>query len=172
PVADPVRAKPTNDPADIALHRPPVLVDEPVMERADEQQIIEVRAAAVAPPHDMVSLGEPARAAAGEPALAVAIPDLTDHPDRGLAGSSAQSDNVPPPSSSTVCTRALHSRRLADSGWITGPSSTSLPAASLPTAAVATPSSCAWTTTVARFGSGSAAMGVEHSARSASARRA
>ena len=47
------------------------------MERADEQQIIEVREAAVAPPHDMVSLGEPAGANNVDIlSLAVTLPDI------------------------------------------------------------------------------------------------
>src|SRR5262245_1784925 len=78
------------EPADVAvvsaLDRPAVLVDEPVVERADEDEVLEVGRPAVAPPHDVVGLREPARAAAGEPAFGVAVAELAQHRRRRLPG--------------------------------------------------------------------------------------
>jgi hypothetical protein len=74
-----------------------VLVDEPMMERADQQEVVQVRAAPVPPPHDVVGLGESSRSAPGEPALAVAVADLAEHPRRRFAGGAAETDHVPGP---------------------------------------------------------------------------
>jgi len=53
-----------------------VLVDEPVVEGADHQQVVQGRTTPVSPPDDVVRLGERPRAASREAAPAVAVPDL------------------------------------------------------------------------------------------------
>jgi hypothetical protein len=67
----------------VAAHRnvaqtPAELVDQSVMERADEDEVVEIAPAAISPPHDVVSLGEPRRTAAREPTLTVAVTDLPE----------------------------------------------------------------------------------------------
>src|SRR3990170_2913122 len=76
---------------------PAVLVDEPVVERADQHEVVQVGPAAVTPPADVVSFDEPAGAAAGETALAVAIANLAHHPCGRLTGGSAETEDVPVP---------------------------------------------------------------------------
>jgi hypothetical protein len=74
-----------------------VLVDEPMMERADQEEVIEVGAAPVPPPHDVVGLGECSRSAPRESTLAVAEADLAEHPRRRFAGGTAETKHVPGP---------------------------------------------------------------------------
>jgi hypothetical protein len=64
------------------------------MERADQQEVVEGRPTAVAPPPDVVRLGEPPAAAAGEPTLPVPVAHLAKHPRRRLAGDPAEGHDV------------------------------------------------------------------------------
>lgn len=89
--------EPSNRAVGVPLHGPPVLVDESMMERADQQEVVHIRAAPVPPPHDVVGLGESSRAAPGEPALAVAVADLAQHPRRRLAGGATEPEHVAGP---------------------------------------------------------------------------
>jgi hypothetical protein len=89
--------EPSNRAVGVPLHGPPVLVDEPMMERADQQEVVQVRAAPMPPPHDVVGLGESSRPAPGEPALSVAVADLAQHPRRRFAGSPTEPKDVPGP---------------------------------------------------------------------------
>jgi hypothetical protein len=80
PVQSAAWKEPSNPAIGVPLHRPPVLVDESMMERADQQEVVQVRSAAMPPPHDVVGLGKSSRPAPGEPALAVPVADLAEHP--------------------------------------------------------------------------------------------
>src|SRR5438093_2994435 len=93
-VADPVRLEPLERAVLTPLHGPRVLVHELVMERADQEQIVEVGSAAVSPPRDVVGLREPPRAATRESAFAVAVADLPHHPRRRLTSHAAEADHV------------------------------------------------------------------------------
>ena len=84
-VARSVRPAPQQIPGRLASDRPAVLVHQPVVERADQRQVVKVGSSPVTPPPKVMGLGEPAGAAPGEPALPVAVADLTDHPRRRLA---------------------------------------------------------------------------------------
>lgn len=63
-----------------------MLVHELVVERADQDEVVQGRGPAVAPEADVVRLREATGAAPGEPALAIAVAELPDHPPRRLAG--------------------------------------------------------------------------------------
>ena len=65
-----------------------------MVERADQQQVIEVRSATMSPPRDVVGLRERLRAASGETASTIPVADLTDHPRRGLAGHTAEAEHA------------------------------------------------------------------------------
>jgi hypothetical protein len=70
-----------------------VLVDQSVVERADERKVVKVGPAPVPPPPEVVGLGEPAGAAAGEAALPVAVADLPEHPGGRLATESTDAND-------------------------------------------------------------------------------
>lgn len=105
-MADTAGVEPPDRSILVALDRPPVLVHQPVVERAGQHQIVQVRATAVAPPDDVVRFGEPPRAAPGEPAFPVSVSDLPDHPRRGLAREATEADDLP----GTVLGHDLHPR--------------------------------------------------------------
>ena len=88
------------------FHRPSELVHEPVVEAADQQEVVQVGSTAVPPPDDVVGLREPTGTAAREAALAIAVPDLPDHPVRGLPRHPTDSDDV----SVLVLDHRLHAR--------------------------------------------------------------
>jgi hypothetical protein len=67
-------------------------VDEPVMERADQHQVVEVRSPTLVPPDDVVGLREASRATSGESALAVPVLQVSNHPRRGLSGHATEPD--------------------------------------------------------------------------------
>jgi hypothetical protein len=52
-------------------------------------------AAAVAPPTNVMGLGEPPRPAAREPAFSIPVANLADHPARRLPGQTAESQHSP-----------------------------------------------------------------------------
>jgi hypothetical protein len=72
-------------------------MDESMMERAYEQEVAQVGAAPVPPPHDVVGLGESSRSAPGEPTLTIVVADLTEHPRRRFAGDTGEPKHVPGP---------------------------------------------------------------------------
>ena len=67
-----------------------MLVHQPVVEEAQEDEVVEVGPASVPPPDDVMCLGEPTRPASGEPALAVAVAEQPHHRGRGLPGHPAE----------------------------------------------------------------------------------
>ena len=93
--------------------RPPVLVHELVMERADEDEVVELGGAAARPPFDVVGLREPPGVAPGEPAArrrdagAGASSRPTARERSARARRPCRRD-VP----ATIWTRALHSKPL------------------------------------------------------------
>jgi UDP-N-acetylglucosamine 1-carboxyvinyltransferase len=58
-------------------------VYQPVVERADQDQVVQIRGAALRSPHDVVRFGERSSTATGEDAAAIAMADLSDHPEGG-----------------------------------------------------------------------------------------
>ena len=94
-VAGAVGTEPSNRAGGVAAERPPVFMGEAVVERADQHQVVQVRAAAAAPPHDVVGLRERPCSASREPAPAIAVTDLAHHPRRGLPGHAAETEHVP-----------------------------------------------------------------------------
>ena len=138
-----------------------------MVERADQGEVLELRSTAVAPPPDVVRLGESSHPTAREATLAIAITDLAEHPRGRLSPGAPQPDHVAQTVFQHDLRSGVQSARRTEAGWSTGPSSTSQPP--LPSSR---PLACAWITTVARSGSPSTAMRAEHIATSASARRA
>ena len=61
------------------LDRPTVLVDEPMVEPTDEQEVVEVGGTSPRPPHDVVRVGELRRPAPREPAPSVPMAELPHH---------------------------------------------------------------------------------------------
>jgi hypothetical protein len=70
-------------------------VDEPVVERAHEHQVLEVRPPSLFPPDDVVRLGEALGAAPRKAALAVPVLEVSDHPRRRLTRHATQTDRQP-----------------------------------------------------------------------------
>jgi hypothetical protein len=66
------------------LDAPSILVDQLVVERTDEREVVERGTSTIAPPHDVMNLGESTGTAAWEGASLVPIPDLPEHPLGGL----------------------------------------------------------------------------------------
>ena len=58
PVSGAVGLEPPKPSVVGTLDRPPVLVDEPMVEPADEYQVVEAGRASPRPPHDVVRVGE------------------------------------------------------------------------------------------------------------------
>jgi hypothetical protein len=96
-VAGPVGREPSDRPAPRPGDGPSVLVDQPVMERAQEDQVVQIGAASTLPPDDVVGLGESARPAPREPTLGVAVPQLAKHPRRRLPGHPPDTNRVAHP---------------------------------------------------------------------------
>lgn len=65
-----------------------------VVERAHEEQVVQIGPASVLPPHDVMGLGEATRAAARKPALGVPVPELAHHPRRRLSGHPPEAHRV------------------------------------------------------------------------------
>jgi hypothetical protein len=76
------------------LDAPSILVDQLVVERTDEREVVERGSSTVAPPHDVVSLRESTGTAAWERASLVPIPDLPEHPLGGLSRNRADQERV------------------------------------------------------------------------------
>jgi hypothetical protein len=55
-------------------------MDELVMERAYQQEVVEIGAASVLPPPDVMRLGELTRSASRKSALEIPVPELPYHP--------------------------------------------------------------------------------------------
>src|SRR5262245_23031752 len=92
PVGLPLLAEPGNGSVLLSSYAPAVLVDEPVMERADEHQVLEVRSPTLFPPNDVMGLRESFGAAGREAALAVPVLQVPNHPRRGLPGHATEAD--------------------------------------------------------------------------------
>jgi hypothetical protein len=121
PVPGPVEMEPPNRAVRVAFQAPSVLVNQLVVERAHQDQVVQVGPAFVLPQHDVMGLGEPAGPASGKGALPVPVPELTEHGLGGLPAHPSQAEGAgPEESSSTVWTRAVHSRRRAVWGWTAG----------------------------------------------------
>src|SRR5437899_3345029 len=65
-----------------------------MMERADQNQVVEVGSSAVPPPSNVVRVRESPSSTTGEGALLVAVAELSHHPGRGLARHPPQTDHV------------------------------------------------------------------------------
>jgi hypothetical protein len=65
-----------------------------VVERTDQQQVVGLGAPAPAPPHQVVGLRERSGAASGEPAAAISIADLAQHPGWRPPRAAAQRDHT------------------------------------------------------------------------------
>src|SRR6266545_977032 len=95
----PIACSVGTEPSDGAVLCPPdgpgVLVHELVMERAYQQQVVQVGPASLIPPHDVMGLSESACPAPEELALAVPVLELAHHPRRGLPGHPPQADRRP-----------------------------------------------------------------------------
>ena len=78
--------------SEMLKRKPYASLDFRVMERAHEHQVVEIRSSAVVPPDDVVRLREASRATAGEPALAVAVLQVSNHPRRRLSGHATEPD--------------------------------------------------------------------------------
>src|SRR5205823_3542057 len=92
-VADPVRPEPADGAGPGTFEVPSVLVDKPMVERADEREVLEVRRSAARPPSDVVCLREPPVAASGKRARSVAVAELPHHPRRGFTRRAADADH-------------------------------------------------------------------------------
>ena len=93
-------------PSGVRGETPPVLVDQPMVERADEDEVLEIGRAALRPPDDVVRLGEAARPAAREDTSAITVSELPQHPRRGLAAESTDPDHL----AASVLEHGLHAR--------------------------------------------------------------
>src|SRR2546421_12846458 len=71
---------PPNGSVPVALHSPPVLVDQPVVEPTHQQKVVEVSRPSLLPPHHVMGLGEPAGPPSPGCASVVAGPELGHHP--------------------------------------------------------------------------------------------
>src|SRR5207247_4749781 len=79
----------------VVSHDPPsVLVNQLVVERADQHEVVQIGGTAIAPPPDVVSLGEPSGSTAREAALPGAVADLADHPGGRLPGEPAEPEDA------------------------------------------------------------------------------
>lgn len=95
----------------LAFDRPPVLVYQPVVKGADQRKVVEISSATVAPPDEVVRLGEPSRAASRESALAVAMPHLSNQPRGRLTTEATDAQDVPVRVLHDGLTRALQRKR-------------------------------------------------------------
>jgi hypothetical protein len=80
PVTAPVGPVPDGGPRGAELEVPAVLVDEPVVERAEEPEVVEVGAPAPYPVLDVMAVKDPAGPAAGEQTAPVPKEELAPEP--------------------------------------------------------------------------------------------
>jgi len=97
------------------------------MERAHQQQVVQVGPASLLPSHDVMGLGESARPAPRKPAFQSLYLSWRIIQAEGSLAIRPSRIGVPEASSSTVWTRPMQSGRLTVSGWTTPPPSTSQP---------------------------------------------
>jgi hypothetical protein len=78
-IGAPVGAEPTEPAGSPTLKGPTELVNELVMKRAYEHEVLELGLASVTAPYDVMGLSEPASSAPWEPAFTVPVPELAHH---------------------------------------------------------------------------------------------